>query len=134
MKFSLRELEAVFLTREDDIHRRETDTLDGADGIMFLCPKCYEKNRGSRGTHVIVCWFVGRVPDSEMPGPGRWTPQGTSLDDLTFVPSEGRSQSVLLTGGCQWHGYVTKGHAYDNDPDAVTPAPRLRRKNPEYKR
>lgn len=82
-----------------------------ADGLMFLCPKCFSANGGPVGTHSVICWFVGRVPDDIDPKPGRWTPSGTCLDDVTFVPSEGRSCSVLLTGGCGWHGFVASGDA-----------------------
>lgn len=74
------------------------DTIAEADGLMFLCPKCCAANGGAVGTHRVICWFVGRVPDDVDPKPGRWTPRGTSLSDLTFVPSAGRSHSVLLTG------------------------------------
>lgn len=80
-------------------------------GLMFLCPKCFVENGGPVGTHSVICWFVGRVPDEVDPKPGRWTPQGTSMSDLTFVPSAGRTQSVLLTGGCGWHGFVVDGSA-----------------------
>ena len=87
------------------------ETLAEADGVMFLCPKCYAENGGPVGTHRVICWFVGKVPDDVDPKPGRWTPRGTGLSDLTFVPSEGRTQSVLLTGGCGWHGFVVDGAA-----------------------
>lgn len=87
------------------------DTLAEADGVMFLCPKCYAENGGPVGTHSVICWFVGKVADQVDPKPGRWTPTGTDLHDLTFVPSAGRSHSVLLTGACGWHGFVTRGDA-----------------------
>ncbi len=91
---------------------QEVEQLAEADGLEFLCPKCFVANGGEVGTHRVICWFVGKVPDWVRPGPGRWTPQGTGLNDLTFVPSEGRSQSVALTGGgCAWHGFVTDGKA-----------------------
>jgi hypothetical protein len=125
-RYTLRELEGVFMKRLD-ASWQEMDTLEGADGLKFLCPLCYHKNGGPVGTHVVICWFVGRVPDDETPGPGRWTPRGTGLDDLTFVPSEGRTQSVLITG--HWHGYVTDGGVHGDDE---TPAPSRRKKNPEY--
>ncbi len=104
---------------DDDIEERtgpveyipEVDTLAEADGVWFLCPKCFAANGGSVGTHVVICWFVGKVPDDIDPKPGRWTPTGTGLHDLTFVPSAGRSNSVLLTGGCAWHGFVANGDA-----------------------
>lgn len=104
---------------DDDIEEREhdaiyhpfVDTLGEAHGIMFQCPLCYAQNNGPMGTHSVICWFVGKVPDDADPKPGRWTPQGTSIDDLTFIPSEGLTQSVLLLGGCGWHGLVVNGDA-----------------------
>lgn len=87
------------------------ETLAEADGVMFLCPKCHAENGGPVGTHSVICWFVGRVVDDVDPKPGRWTPKGTGLHDLTFVPSAGRSHSVLLKGACAWHGFVTNGAA-----------------------
>jgi hypothetical protein len=85
-------------------------TLAEAHGIWFLCPKCYAANGGRKGTHGIICWFEGRVPDSAQPGPGRWNPVGTGIDDLSFVPGI-HSHSVLLLGGCRWHGFVSAGDA-----------------------
>lgn len=104
---------------DDDIYEKTgpveyipaVDTLADADGVMFLCPKCFAENGGPVGTHSVICWFVGKVADDVDPKPGRWTPTGTSLDDLTFVPSAGRSHSVLLKGACGWHGFVTNGSA-----------------------
>ncbi len=103
----------------DDVEERvgpteyivDVDTLADADGVWFLCPKCFAANGGREGTHGVICWFVGKVPDDVAPKPGRWTPTGSGLHDLTFVPSAGRTQSVLLTAGCQWHGFVVNGDA-----------------------
>ena len=89
----------------------DVDALTVADGVWFLCPKCYAQNGGCVGTHAVICWFVGKVSDDVAPKPGRWTPTGTGLSDLTFVPSAGRSHSVLLTAGCGWHGFVVNGDA-----------------------
>lgn len=122
----LTELDAHFLANyrtEDgatcyDLH----PTLDGAQGIIFQCPKCAEgKERGEengrkfvRGAHRVVCWFGNPingepVPADASPLPGRWNPSGTGLDDLTFVGPG--AASVLLTGGCGWHGFVRNGEA-----------------------
>jgi len=87
------------------------ETLAEADGVWLLCPKCYAENGGCVGTHAVICWFVGKVDDDVDPKPGRWTPAGTGLSDLTFVPSAGRSHSVLLTGGCMAHFFVNNGDA-----------------------
>jgi hypothetical protein len=48
------------------------------------------------------------VPDDAKPGPGRWSLVGTGFDDLT-LDGDGGSRSVLLLGGCAWHGFVTNG-------------------------
>lgn len=81
-------------------------TLLEADGVMFKCPLCVN----TKHPHQVTCWFTGKVPDDADPKSGRWNPQGTGLDDLTFVPGK-KTQSVQLLGGCNWHGFVTNGEA-----------------------
>lgn len=88
----------------------QVDSLAEADGLQFLCPKCFATNGGNVGTHSVICWFEGKVPDNVDPKPGRWKPVGTGLDDLSFVPGR-KSNSVLLVGGCGWHGFVKMGDA-----------------------
>lgn len=80
-------------------------TIDTADGVCFLCPKCFEKNGGPVGTHSIICWRP-RVPAEYRPGPGRWEFEGTGIDDLTLVAG---SSSVKLEVGCQAHFHIVKG-------------------------
>ena len=104
------DLEACFLTLMDDKTMRRGNEMTGAQGVIFLCPKCFEMNKGSVGTHSVICWFKDRgIPDNMDPKPGRWNPSGTSLDDLTFVGPG--AVSVLLTSGCGWHGFVKDGSA-----------------------
>jgi hypothetical protein len=112
-KVKLRDLEAEFLKLTDPTGKSfsRVETLAEADGLLFVCPKCFAEHGQRAGTHSIICWFVGKVPDDVSPKPGRWTPQGTGIDDLSFVPSAGLSHSVLLTSGCNWHGFVTNGEA-----------------------
>lgn len=109
----LSELEAEFVqydVRGDGrIYIPHVDTLAEAHGVQFLCPKCFAANNGPVGTHLVGCWFVGCVPESAEPGPGRWNPSGTGLEDLTFVPPG--AFSVQINGGCNWHGYVKNGGA-----------------------
>lgn len=105
----LRDLEATFTKRIDGRSRRMDVPYAEADGVQFLCPKCFAANGGPVGTHLVICWFVGRVPDDETPGPGRWVPSGTGIDDLTFIGPN--AASVLLQGGCGWHGFVRDGDA-----------------------
>lgn len=76
------------------------DTIEEADGVHFLCPKCFVMNHGPIGTHAVQCFKPGVVHPT---GPGRWPMSGTGLHDLTLTPS------VLLMSGCAWHGFVTNG-------------------------
>lgn len=114
----LAELEAEFLLRlsEGRHWRGGPDvTIHNAHGIAFLCPACYQANGGPVGTHMVICWFRGRgVPDDATPGPGRWTPSGTGIDDLTFVPGDPPmpvSVDLSRASGCRWHGHVRNGRA-----------------------
>ena len=76
-----------------------------ADGLLFLCPKCFKANKGPVGTHSVLCWKP-HVPQTMSPKPGRWNITGTGFHDLSLVAG---SSSVKLMGGCNWHGHVTKG-------------------------
>jgi hypothetical protein len=113
----LRDLDGRFLKYIDDRNREYVEDIKDADGIMFQCPLCAQKcetgeldgRRFYVGAHYIVCWFVGKVPPDLNPLPGRWNPSGTSIDDLTFVPPG--AVSILLTGGCNWHGFIVNGDA-----------------------
>lgn len=104
----LRDLDGTFLRIVDDRSFNHDVPFAEAQGVRFLCPKCFATNGGPIGTHSVICWFVG-VPLTMLPGPGRWNPSGTGLDDLTFVPPG--AVSVLLTSGCGWHGFVRDGSA-----------------------
>ena len=108
-------------------YRRLGDTLEGAQGVCFQCPKCAaglpvveeDGRRFVRGAHSVICWFrnprgAERVPDDADPKPGRWWVSATStgLDDLTFEHGEPSiAKSILLTSGCQWHGFIDNGEA-----------------------
>lgn len=80
-----------------------------AEGIQFLCPKCFVANKGSVGTHWCEVTFAGRgaLPrhgsHNKAGQPTRWTVSGAGYNDLTLTPS------ILLEGGCGWHGHVTRG-------------------------
>lgn len=82
-----------------------------AQGIRFLCPKCFAANSGPKGTHQVICWSRARgVPDEARPGPGRWTIDGDGFGNLTLNGDPpGGARSVQLNGGCDWHGFVTNG-------------------------
>lgn len=105
MKFA--ELEPAFYRHREEDGRElhvPVDKLEDAQGVMFLCPKCFVENKGGVGTHHMMCWFSKRgVPNHVTPKPGRWDVSGTGLEDLTLSPS------VLIIGGCGWHGFITNG-------------------------
>ena len=84
-------------------------SFEEAQGISFLCPRCFVKNNGKAGTHTCHVTFKGRyVGASQGIGDGkggfpRWKAQGSGFEDLTLTPS------VQIVGGCGWHGYITDG-------------------------
>lgn len=114
----LTELEPRFLKIIDDRTHQYVEALADADGIMFMCPKCWTANGGPVGTHQVICWRP-HVPQTRSPVPGRWQFEGTGYHDLTLKAG---SSSVLLTGdnvclprsadgklGPGWHGFITNG-------------------------
>lgn len=102
----LTELSPKFLKREDDHHFQQVDSIEGADGVEFLCPVCFKANNGPIGTHAVICW-TPKVPQSTFPVPGRWNLVGTGYEDLSLVAG---SSSVWLTGeGCGAHFLVQNG-------------------------
>jgi len=93
----LAELDAYFVRSEGPGYRRHVEFAE-AQGIVFVCPKCKDKDG-----HSVCVWFIGRgVPEDEPPLP-RWSFNGTSLENLTIFPS-------IDVKGC-WHGWITNGDA-----------------------
>lgn len=109
----LADLNAYFIRLSDRPGSfRRVESIADAQGVLFLCPLCYGVNTGAVGTHSVICWSRSRgVPDDVEPKPGRWVLSGTGIDDLTLDAEPGQSRSVLLLGGCGWHGFVTSGEA-----------------------
>lgn len=108
----LTDLEPQFLKIEEPNRSyKHVDTIAEADGIWFLCPKCYVANGNSNvGTHMVICW-APHVPQTEHPIPGRWNLVGSGYADLTL---QAGSSSVLLMGeGCKAHFLVTNGEVTD---------------------
>lgn len=107
----LTELKPSWIKLIDQNHYQSGVEMGEAQGIVFLCPLCFAKNSGAVGTHSVICWSRSRgVPDSQTPAPGRWTFDGAGFDDLTLNGDPpGNARSVLLTGGCGWHGFITNG-------------------------
>lgn len=110
----LADLDPQFLTYEEGkegVLYRHVDTIEAAHGIRFLCPKCFAAAGSTKGTHSVICWSR-KVPNHARPRPGRWALKGTGYADLTLDSDPpGGARSVLLTGGCGWHGFVTSGDA-----------------------
>lgn len=87
--------------------KHRVHTLEEADGIYFVCPKCATPSKHEPGKfsgHPILVWFADRprVPKEAEPLP-RWRVSGTGINDLTLFPS------ILLPSGCRWHGWVKNG-------------------------
>lgn len=107
-------LEATFIGRYNHANRShfQLDSVDGAQGLLFVCPKCQR--------HSIIAWFSNprnapRVPDDAFPGPGRWTLNGDTIDTLSLHPSVDLSKIDAKNpehpGRCYWHGWVKNGDA-----------------------
>jgi hypothetical protein len=100
------ELNPQFLKAESTSLYHDVDDIKLADGIMFLCPKCFEKNKGEIATHSVICWQP-HISQDYTPKPGRWNFLGTGYNDLTL---QAGSSSILLQGeGCQAHFFIHNG-------------------------
>lgn len=88
-------------------YMQRVETLAEAQGLWYLCPLCFAKNKGSVGTHWVDTTFRDRgVPDhlgsrGKDNKPTRWAVvSGSGLADIVLSPS------IQLLGGCAWHGFV----------------------------
>lgn len=112
-KMPLELLEPKFLQCKDETKWQDlgSSEIEKADGVIFVCPKCYSANDMKRpGVHSVVCWKP-RVPQTVKPGPGRWDFKGTGMHDLTLVAG---SSSIHLTGpGCGAHFFIENGFVRD---------------------
>lgn len=83
-----------------------------ADEVHFLCPLCFAKNGGSKGTHHVGVTFANRnVPEDvgsrDSSGkPSRWNASGNTIDDLVLTPSIQLDAGRAPDKGCHWHGFV----------------------------
>lgn len=99
---------------DDDFEEREhlaiymypVETLAEADGIQFLHPEEFRRNKGSEGTCILQILFKGKAQYPDMTEP-RWNVSGTGLDDLTISPS------ILSKGNVEWHGWIRNGQVVD---------------------
>jgi len=107
------DLQAKFMKRVEKGRWQNVDRIEDAQGVRFLCPKCFAEKGSNVGVHSVICWSRSRgIPDDESPGPGRWMMDGTGINDLTLNGDPpGAARSVQLNGGCSWHGFVNNGEA-----------------------
>lgn len=104
---TLAELSPRFIKRTGERSRAYVERIEEAEGIQFLCPRCFINNGGAVGTHSILCWNLA-TPSEISPGPGRWDLHGTDYADLTLVGAG--TSSVLLPGeGCGAHFHISNG-------------------------
>jgi hypothetical protein len=102
----LTELEPQFIKRITNDHFQDVDNIKEADGVVFICPRCYaDNNFKKRKVHRVICWQP-HIPQSMHPVPGRWKFLGTGYDDLTLVSG---SSSIFIQEGCQAHFYIANG-------------------------
>jgi hypothetical protein len=94
-----------FVVAPDKSGFNRVDNVTQAQGVWFLCPKCFAENGGNVGTHSVLIPFENRgVPAEFCPGLPRWTlASGKGLTDLTVTPS------ILVGLPCGWHGFITNG-------------------------
>lgn len=107
LNYSEKDIEKV--TGPRIIHVR-VEKIEEAQGVAFLCPKCFIDNGGKVGTHGVIVGFrnrgapAGSLSVNSSGQDSRWDVEGTGLHDLTLNPS------ILMSGGgCGWHGFVRNG-------------------------
>lgn len=71
-----------------------------ADGLFFDCPALGHE-------HSLLVWFAGRSIPASLEPTARWTVSGSTIDDLTLVPSV----NAAVSDPTCWHGWVTNGVA-----------------------
>src|SRR5215467_4566841 len=97
------DLEPEFLKMESPETWRAigSTAVHDADGIRFLCPKCF-LDKTLDHVHSVICWRK-HVPLTIHPKPGRWEFVGYSFYDLSL---KAESSSILLLSGCRAHFFV----------------------------
>jgi hypothetical protein len=94
------ELEPALLRQDpDDTNKLTEVSMQEAQYITFLCPKCREPKKA----HTI-----GPLPVSVGETVNGWHMKGTSLEDVTFDNSPAPS-SIQLLYGCRAHFSVANG-------------------------
>lgn len=96
--------------REDGVYLPHAQGIADAQGLTFLCPKCYVELGGRVGCHSVTCWSAERgTPHSARPGPGRWRIEGSGFDDLTLNAEPPCGARSVVINHCGAHFFVTRG-------------------------
>ena len=98
------ELEGWLLKLTSPITTHAVETVAEADGVCFLCPKCFSDG-GRVGTHSIICWKP-HIPQDIPPRPGRWAMMGNTILDLTLEPSVNLDTDPQ---NCKAHFFIRNG-------------------------
>lgn len=102
-------LAAEFIKTLDERSFQHVCPGEGANGILFACPGCYERHGKIGGAHPIIIWFANPIGDAVVaseawtPSP-RWTRIGETLETLTL------NQGIDVKHNC-WHGFIRNGNA-----------------------
>lgn len=118
-KHSLLELRAEFIAFHRRYGMKVVKTLDEAQGLIFLCPACFEKNDGARGTHSVICWTKNVTKDLGFNDRHhRYRFEGTGLDDLSLKDDiedqelkDKKLDVIDMRPICYWQGFIRKGFA-----------------------
>lgn len=118
-KHSLLELKAEFIAFQRLRGMKVVKTIDEAQGLIFLCPACFEKNGGARGTHSVICWTKEAQEDLGLNGRRhRYRLEGTSLEDLSLKydapdeePEDKKRNVIDMRPICYRQGFVKNGFA-----------------------
>lgn len=113
----LDDLEATFIGEfkiiDGRTQWREIPSIDGAQGVVFICPKCQNES-------ILVPFASPRgapmIPIEAFPGiTHRWTFTGDSIGSLSIFPSIDLSvvspTNPAHPGRCYFHGWVKNGGA-----------------------
>lgn len=102
MKLSDPTFEAKFVKNVNGLSFKLSDSIDNAQGLWMYCP-C------NQGHHILIPFAdkglpveFGPVARDDKTHP-RWQVSGTSLDNLSLIPSVD-----VGTKSC-WHGFITNG-------------------------
>jgi len=98
----LTDLEPKFRKLNEAGQLQEVETIEEAEVVTYLCPKCFLKNGGAVGTHLFMTPNKKLQPGT-LGGKIYWEWTGKGMDDLTTNPS------ILDVGGCGAHFYIKNG-------------------------